>query len=205
MTTIFEAPADRLGEHIDRLTAIEAAADAVCTWEPLLVPGLLQTYAYAAAAIHATTPALPLEEVGERADARCRRFDRLGRPGGRRISVVVDESALHRPVGGYGALVDQLDHLLALVALQPSLTVRVLPQGGDAHPGLAGAFTLHRARGQRAVLLETLTGSTITTRPEDVAAYAGAWQRLEALALPPRESLELIESTRKKLWNRTSR
>ena len=206
MTALFGSPAPQsLGEHIHRLTAIEAAADTVCTWEPLLIPGLLQTYAYAVAAIHTTTPALPLKEVGERADARGRRFDRLGQPGARRISVVVDESALRRPVGGYGTLVDQLDHLLALDALQPSLTVRVLPHGGDAHPGLAGAFTLYAARGQRAVLLEMLTGSTISTRPEDLAAYAGAWQQVEGLALPPQESLELIESTRNTLWSRTSR
>ncbi|WP_406100803.1 DUF5753 domain-containing protein [Streptomyces canus] len=202
MTAIFEAPADSLSEHVARLTAIEADADAVHVWQPMVIPGLLQSFAYAAAAIHGTVPALPLEEVGERAEQRRHRIDRLGRPGSRSVAVVVDESALYRPVGGYAALVDQLERLLTLDALQPSLSVRVLPQGGEAHPGLAGAFTLYRAGRRRAVLVETLTGSTISTRPEDVAAYSGAWERLHGLALPAQESVQLIEGTRETLCRR---
>ncbi|MFJ9903917.1 DUF5753 domain-containing protein [Streptomyces sp. NPDC101152] len=202
MTALFDSPAQSLGEHIARLAAIEAAADTVCTWEPLLIPGLLQTFGYAAAAIQATTPALPLEVVGERADARCRRFDQLGRPGARKLTAVVEESALHRPVGGYATLVDQLDHLLALDALQPVLEIRVLPQGSDLHPGLAGAFSLYRSGAQRAVFVESLTGSAISTRPEDIAAYRAAWDRLTGLALPARESMDLIESVKEALCRR---
>ncbi|MEU0038463.1 DUF5753 domain-containing protein [Streptomyces sp. NPDC006333] len=202
MTTIWESPAETLGEHIGRLAAIEAEADTVQIWQPLLIPGLLQSYSYAAAAIHALGPALPLEVVGERADRRRTRIDSVGRPGARRIAVVVDETALYRPIGGYTALVEQLDHLLALEALQPSLTIRVLPQGTEAHPGLVGAFTLYQAAGQRAVFTEALADTAISTRPEDVAAYSGAWDRLLNLALPDRESVELIEATKEALCRR---
>lgn len=202
MTAIFEAPAETLGEHIARLAVIESEADTVHAWQPMLIPGLLQSYAYACAAIHATAPALPLEEVGRRADGRRRRIDHLGRAGARTITTVIDEAALYRPVGGYAALVDQLERLLALEALQPSLTVHVLPQGCEAHPGLAGAFTLYRAAGQRAVFVESLTGSEISTRPEDLAAYSAAWDRLLGLAMPARESVDLIDGTRETLCRR---
>lgn len=123
-------------------------------------------------------------------------------PGARSIRVVVDESALHRPVGGYGVLVDQLERLLSLAALQPSLSVQVLPQGIEAHPGLVGPFTVYRAFGKRAVFVESLTSSEITTRPEDVAAYSASWERLHGLALPPRESLDLIDGVRGTLCRR---
>lgn len=199
MTTLWQSPAETLGEHIARLAAIEAEADSVHMWQPLFIPGLLQSYAYACAAIHATTPALPLEEVSARAEERRNRIDRLGRPGARRIDVVIDEGALYRPVGGYATLADQLEHLLSLDALQPSLSVRVLPQGIEAHPGLAGAFTLYRAAGQRAVFVESLTFSEITTRAEDVAAYASGWERLHGLALEPRASAQLIDGVRETL------
>ncbi|MGW1503767.1 DUF5753 domain-containing protein [Streptomyces mirabilis] len=198
MTTIWESPAETLGEHIARLAAIESAADTVQGWQPLLIPGALQSYAYACEAIRSTSPALPLETVGERADVRRQRIDQLGAA----TTFIIDEGALYRPVGGYAALVDQLEHLLAVEALQPRLTLRILPQGIEAHPGLAGPFTLYRAAGQRAAFVESLTSSEITTRPDDVAAYASAWERLEGLALSPRESLDLIDSTRGTLCRR---
>lgn len=193
MTAIFDSPAETLGEHIARLTAIEQHADRVRIWQPLLIPGLLQSYTYAAAAIRAAAPALPLEVVDARADARRHRIDHLGQPGGRAVDVILDESALHRPVGGRQALADQLEHLLTLEALQPSLTLRVLPRGGEEHPGLLGGFTLYRSGGWRAVFVESLTDSSISTRPEDVTAYSSAWERLTGLALSPQESVQLID------------
>lgn len=198
MTAIFDSPAETLGEHIDRLTAIESDADTVHAWQPLLIPGALQVFAYACGAIRSTTPALPTETIGERAAIRRRRIDQL-----RGTSVfILDESILYRPVGGPAALIGQLEHLLAVEALQPSLTLRILPQGVAAHPGLGGPFTMYRAAGQRAVFVESLTSSEITTRPDDVAAYASAWERLEALALPAAESLDLIDATRGTLCRR---
>ncbi|MCX4573093.1 DUF5753 domain-containing protein [Streptomyces sp. NBC_01571] len=198
MTTIWEPPGETLGEHIQRLTAIEAAAETVHTWQPLLIPGALQGYAYACGAIRSTSPALPLETVGERADVRRGRIDQLRAAS----TFIIDEGALYRPVGGTAALVDQLERLLAVEALQPRLTLRILPQGAEAHPGLAGPFTLYRAAGQRAVFVESLTSSEITTRPDDVAAYVSAWERLEGLALSPRQSLELIDGTKGALCRR---
>jgi hypothetical protein len=198
LKSAWHSQAESLGEHIARLAAIEAEAEVVQGWQPLLIPGALQAFAYACGAIRSTSPALPMETIGERADVRRQRIDQLGAA----AEFIVDESALYRPVGGEAALVDQLEHLLAVEALQPRLTLRILPQGIEAHPGLAGPFTLYRAAGQRAVFVESLTSSEITTRPDDVAAYASAWDRLDRLALTPDQSLELIDATRGTLCRR---
>ncbi|MGP4043971.1 DUF5753 domain-containing protein [Streptomyces sp. 2A115] len=132
---------------------------------------------------------------------RLQRIDQLGGARSRAVQFVIDESALYRPIGGHAVLVDQLEHLLTVAALRPSFTVQVLPQGIKAHPGLA-ASTLYRAAGQRAVFVESLTSSEITTRPDDVAAYSSAWDRLLSLALPPDRSLDLIDATRETLCRR---
>ncbi|MEV8036740.1 DUF5753 domain-containing protein [Streptomyces sp. NPDC086182] len=198
MTATFNSPAETLGEHIERLAAIEAKAEAVQIWQPLVVPGALQAFAYACAAIHGASLAVPLEDVPARAETRTRRIDQLGAA----AEFIIDESALYRPVGGTAALVDQLEHLLAVEALQPRLTLRILPQGIEAHPGLAGPFSVYRSGGQRAVLVEALTGATVSTRPDDVAAYSAAWDRLQGLALTEQESLDLIEATRETLCRR---
>ncbi|MEV5611513.1 DUF5753 domain-containing protein [Streptomyces sp. NPDC052225] len=196
MTALFESPAQSLGDHIDRLATIEATAETVRAWQPMLIPGLLQTYAYAVAAIQAHAPALPLETVAIRARRRGERLAGIAHPQLRDAEFIVDEAALRRPVAGRQALTDQLGHLLAVDALQPRVRLRILPSTTDVHPGLAGAFTLYRAEDRHAVFTETLTGSHIATRPEDVAAYASAWERLERLALSPAASRALIDSYR---------
>ncbi|MFE3659091.1 DUF5753 domain-containing protein [Streptomyces sp. NPDC059165] len=193
------APDESHADHIGRLLKLETAAEAIQAWHGSLIPGMLQTYQYAADAIHAAAPALPIEQVAERADGRSRRIDALGYGPGRRAWFIIDEQVLRRPVGHAAVLVEQLEHLLNVVALRPSVTIQVLPRNAGPHPGLTGAFTWYRVGPQKVVFVETLTGSVISTRPEDIAAYAHAYDHLQAAALSPAASLELIDSARRAL------
>ncbi|MFD5790728.1 DUF5753 domain-containing protein [Streptomyces sp. NPDC127037] len=190
---------DSQADHIERLTRLEAAANHIQAWHPTLMPGMLQSYQYAAAAISAAAPALPIEDVANRADKRCTRIDALGYAADRRAWFIVAEEVLHRPVGGPAVLLEQLEHLLTLTSLRPSVTLQVLPADSGGHPGLSGAFTAYRIGPQRVVFTEQLTGSMITTRPEDIAAYSAAYDHLQASALPPAASLELIDTARRTL------
>lgn len=193
------APAESLADHIDRLIRLESAADTIQSWQPAMIPGMLQTYQYAVSAIAATTPALPPEDVAERADLRLKRLDCLGFAADRRAWFIISEEALQRSVGGKAVLLEQLEHLLNVAALRPSVTLQVLPAASEGHPGLAGGFTAYRIGQQRVVFTETLTGSLISTRPEDIAAYASAYDHLQAEALSPAASLELIDRARRAL------
>lgn len=134
MKSAWLGPAETLGEHIARLAAIEAEADAVQIWQPLVVPGLLQAFAYACAAIHGASLAVPLEDVSDRAETRTQRIDQLRAS----ATFIIDESALYRPLGGPAALVDQLERLLAVEALQPRLTLRILPRASRPTRGSPG-------------------------------------------------------------------
>ncbi|MEU4950011.1 DUF5753 domain-containing protein [Streptomyces lavendulae] len=193
------APAESLSEHIDRLMDLELAANLMQSWQPLTVPGMLQTYQYAASVIHATTPALPIEQVAARADLRQKRIDSLGYGSDRRAWFIIDGSVLRREVGGGAVLLEQLEHLLNVVSLRPSVTLQVLPESAAMHPGLAGGYTMYRVGGQRVVFTESLSGSMISTRPDDIAVHAAAYDHLQANALGPAESLEAIDTARREL------
>ncbi|MBP2581646.1 hypothetical protein J3A78_002124 [Streptomyces sp. PvR006] len=190
---------DTQADHISRLTQLESAADSIQAWHPTLVPGMLQTYQYAVDAIQTTAPALPIEQVADRAEARARRIDALGYGSGRRAWFIIDEQVLRRPLGHKAVLVEQLEHLLNIASLRPSVTIQILPDSAGGHPGLTGAFTRYQVGPQRVVFVETLTGSVISTRPEDNAAYAHAYDHLQASAVGKTESLKMIDSARRAL------
>jgi hypothetical protein len=187
---------DSLSEHLERLLELETDADNIRAWHPGLVPGLLQSVDYAAAAIATAAPALAPEDVADRAAARTVRVDTLGQAPGRSARYVIAEEVLYRPLGGAAVLAGQLEHLLTITVLRPSLELRVLPTSSAGHPGLAGEFTLYRHGGRATVFVETLVGGTIITRPEATLAYSHAYDHVEMRALSPAASLRLIEAAR---------
>ncbi|MYT39002.1 hypothetical protein GTY66_23615 [Streptomyces sp. SID8356] len=187
-----------LDEHLDRLLALETAADHIHGWHPTLMPGMLQTADYARAAITTAAPALPPHDVEKRATGRTVRIDTLGRAAGRTARFVIGEAVLTQPVGGPATLAAQLDHLMTLLALRPTLEVRVLPRG-EEHPGLAGAFTVYRSRPGRSVLVENLAGTTVINRPESALSFIHACDHVEERAASPVDSLRMIEAARRRL------
>lgn len=114
----------------------EREAHALRLWSPILVPGLLQTAAYARALF------LAVGEDSERADelvsARLERQAILDRA---HVVAVLDEAVLHRLIGTPAVMYDQLIHLAA-VAERPNVSVEVVPASTGANAGLAGAFQL---------------------------------------------------------------
>jgi hypothetical protein len=184
-----------LDEHLHRLLAIETEADTITGWHPTLMPGMLQTADYARAAIGASAPAMAPEDVDQRAADRMARIDTLGRAAGRTARFIIGEDVLAQSVGGPATLAVQLDHLMNLIALRPSLEVRVLPRGA-AHPGLAGAFTIYRARPGRSVFVENLASTTVLNRPEHLTSFIHAGDHVEQRAASPADSLRMIEAAR---------
>ncbi|MEU2413958.1 DUF5753 domain-containing protein [Streptomyces sp. NPDC013099] len=184
-----------LDEHLHRLLVLETEADNITGWHPTLMPGMLQTADYARAVITASAPALAPEDVDERAAGRTVRIDTLGRAAGRTARFVIGEDVLTQPVGGPATLAAQLDHLLTVVALRPSLDVRILPRGA-AHPGLAGAFTVYKAGPGRSVFVENLASTTVLNRPEHVVSFLHAGDHVEQRAASPADSLRMIEAAR---------
>jgi transcriptional regulator with XRE-family HTH domain len=177
--------------------AYERSATHLAFFNPMLVPGLLQTEAYARALL-AEGFVVPVEHVDDKVAIRLeRRREVFSRPVPARVDVVLDEAAIRRPVGGPGVMKAQLAQLLEL-GRRPEVTVSVLPFEAGLYPGISGPFTLLDAEGALTppvVYLETPTSdTTLRHEPETVAAYRQVFDRLRERALDGPASARLIES-----------
>src|SRR5580693_6770549 len=124
--------ADILPHWVEPYFGLEAAASFIREYELQFVPGLLQTEAYARAVIRLGT-SVTEEEVSRRAEARLARQDVLNRENPPRLWAVMDESALHRAIGGKAVMREQVRHLIDM-ADHPAVTMQILPFNAGSHP-----------------------------------------------------------------------
>ncbi|MFF1303492.1 helix-turn-helix domain-containing protein [Streptomyces sp. NPDC058307] len=179
--------------------ALETDAAVLHTYEPMMIPALLQTPAYAYAVIRETIPLPTAEQAGMRLKVRLRRQHRIYDPAcPLRLWVVLDESALRRVVGGPDVMREQLEHLNAL-GREPHITVQVLPHTVGAHAGLSGQFSVLRFAGNPdgVVYLERFTSDLYLEKPSDVQHYGVMYDHLQALALSPDSSRSFITDVTK--------
>ncbi|KOV93736.1 XRE family transcriptional regulator [Streptomyces sp. NRRL B-3648] len=181
--------------------ALETDAASLHTYEPMVIPALLQTPAYACAIIEETIPLLTTEEAGTRLKVRLRRQHRIYDPARPlRLWVVLDESALRRVVGSPDIMREQLEHLNTLGA-EPHITVQVLPYTAGAHPGLSGQFSILRFADSSAapvVYLDRFTNDLYLDKPSDVRHYSVLHDHLQAQALSPDSSRDLTTDITKR-------
>jgi transcriptional regulator with XRE-family HTH domain len=173
---------------------LETEAACIHAYESMLIPGLLQTPAYAAAVIEEAIPHLTVEQAAARLKVRLRRQHRIYDPARRlRLWVVLDESALQRVVGSREIMREQLEHLHAL-STEPHITVQVLPHTAGAHPGLSGRFSLLQFPDSRqeVVYLERFTSGLYLEKPSDVQQYNVMYAHLQTQALSPDHTRHLI-------------
>ncbi|MFI0925832.1 helix-turn-helix domain-containing protein [Streptomyces sp. NPDC021012] len=176
--------------HLD----LEAVATSIRAYESMVIPGLLQTPAYAAAVIEETIPLVTVDQSAARLKVQLRRQHRIYDPARRlHLWVVLDESALRRVVGSREIMREQLEHLHAL-STEPHITVEVLPHSAGAHPGLTGQFSLLEFSDTReaVVYLERFTSGLCLAKASDVQQYSVTHARLRALALAPEQSRHFI-------------
>lgn len=174
---------------------LETEAAAIRCFEPLVIPGLLQTPAYARAVIAGTIPQAAAEQAAMRLQVRLRRQRRLATPENPlRLWAVLDESALRRLVGSREVMREQLEHLTDLGA-QPHITLQVLPHDVGAHPGVSGQFALLEfadATDVSVVYLERFTSDLYLEKRSDVRLYSDMYAHLQAQALSPDSTRHFI-------------
>ncbi|GAA0943209.1 helix-turn-helix transcriptional regulator [Nonomuraea longicatena] len=181
---------------------VEREARTLCTWEPLIIPGLLQTEEYARA-ILSRQPGISPDRIEEQVAARLDRQTILVRDDPLLLWAVLDEGVLHRPIGEPHVMRDQLDALIT-ASTRTHITVQVVPLDAGLSCGLVGAFAIASLQGgPDMVYLESEREGRVTDLPDDVAAVTNRYRAICADALPARASIDLIERVIKEKWTQT--
>ncbi|MEU5851608.1 helix-turn-helix domain-containing protein [Saccharopolyspora shandongensis] len=184
-----------------RYVGLESAAVEIRTFETELIPGLLQTEAYATAIIEALNPELSDDERDRQVKVRAERQERLLADGQTRLLAVISEGAIRRVVGGPEIMGEQLRFLLK-VRRPAQLEVQVVPHEAGAHPATGFPFVLLRFPNDAAPTLaytESLTSAAYHDRQADVDTYTLTFDRLRAAALSPADSSARIEQAVREL------
>ncbi|MGW0468264.1 helix-turn-helix domain-containing protein [Streptomyces sp. NPDC003027] len=177
------------------LISLEADAASMRSYQTVLIPGLLQTAAYARATISAINMTSTAEHVNGLVEVRQARQAVLSRPNPLEVWAIIHEAAL-RPTMKEGPAVmrGQLQRLLDLMEL-PHVSIQVIPLDASPHPGLSGPFTVvgfPETADLDVVLVEHLTSALYVEDTAEVSIYGSAFERLRAQALPFDDSADLI-------------
>jgi len=175
---------------------LEAGASAMRTWEPIVLPGLLQTEGYMRALLRTGRPYDSPEALARRVALRLTRQSRLTGEPALELSALVDESAVRRVIGGEDVMQQQLRRLIEVAQL-PNVTLQIVPFTAGEHPFLGGSAALLEFRETThldVVYLEGLAGDYYEEQPSEVARYRQEFERLSARALDHRMTIKMIES-----------
>lgn len=174
------------------MIAYEEEATEIRNFEPILVPGLLQTREYSKAVISVGQETAS-EVIDQRVAARLQRQEiltrKLNRP---RLHAIVSEAALSVEVGSIAVMREQLDHLVS-VAARTNITVQVLRFAAGAHMANHGGFLILGLDEDPPLgYIDTLAGALFLEAPDDLRKLETVWDHLKGLAMSPAESIRFI-------------
>lgn len=183
---------------LGNLIGLEAEAATIWTYEPELVPGLLQTADYARAVIRAGRPGDTAQEIDRRVEVRLERQEALTRtdPPPPKVSVVLNEGVLARRVGGPEVMRAQLEHLMR-DRDRANIVIQVLPFSGGEHPAMVGPFTMLTfldPADPGVVNVENITGALALEQAEELRAYEAVWGAIQARAVSPDDSRAVMKT-----------
>jgi transcriptional regulator with XRE-family HTH domain len=182
---------------LGHLATLEQGASRILTYEPIVVPGLLQTEDYATAVER--TGGISEQDVAKFVQARIARQDVLFRAEAPlELSAVIDEAVLHRRAGSKAIMAAQLQHLLDILVRCPTVEVRVLPLDAEAFQAAWGSFVILTSPGSTEPYMACAVdgvGAHYLDRPGETEAHTAIFTRLSAVALSPAESRSLIAVT----------
>jgi hypothetical protein len=181
----------------------EEAASVLRTYEPLLLPGLLQTEEYAAAIIRGLAdPETPADLMRTRIEIRLRRQRLLEQETPPTFTFVVDEAAIQRLIGEREIAQSQIARLVE-AANRPNITIEVVPFSAGLHRGLLEPFVILEfpdAEDSDVLFLES-SRDMILSHDEagDITGYREVFEELRSISLSPDASLSYLADLVKRI------
>ena len=184
-----------LSPRLVQLIEYESASFIIRNFQPMVIPGLLQTEEYAAAMIRNYSPQATEQEVKTAIEIRMKRQQILQQPEMPLMFFIMDEAAVRRLVSGREAMRRQIERLLDESA-KPAVTIEVVPFSVGAHPGMQGSFMLFEfpdAGDDDALYLEGPSEIRLNRDDaEEISNFRDRFEVLRELSLGPQGSIDLL-------------
>ncbi|WP_232832117.1 helix-turn-helix transcriptional regulator [Nocardiopsis sp. FIRDI 009] len=178
--------------------ALEEEAARISTYEPIVIPGLVQTDSYAR--LHMQSASVPRvdADIDRAVAARRHRQEILSRPDAPELWMIIDENAIRRMQAEPKMMREQIEHLLAVSRdLSNGVTLQVMPTSASFRSGLVGPFVILEYDDPDVapfVFLETDTDGLYLERDEEVDRYRRLFEQAQSIALSAHESAELLRA-----------
>ncbi|MFE9931423.1 Scr1 family TA system antitoxin-like transcriptional regulator [Streptomyces sp. NPDC005533] len=181
-------------DHFAAAAEAEALATAIREYAPQLIPGLLQTEAYAREVFRAYQPTATEEAIDELVANRLARAALLNDPTKPLFWCVLDEAVLRRRGDDKAVMAEALRHIATLIRSH-RIIVQVLPFSAGPHAAMEGSLKLMSFEDAPPLAyVQGMGTGQLFDDPATVTQHTLAYDLLTANALSPRKSLALIES-----------
>ena len=188
---------DLVADWFQDYLGLEESASRIQTFEVQFLPGLMQTEDYAKAIATRGWSQLASQRADRQVAVRIRRQELLARPDAPQLWAIIDESVLHRPIGGRRVMLAQIEHLLELTK-RPNITLQIVPYPLSGYAA-EGSFTMLRfgePELPNVVYIEYLSGAIYLDRQSETELYGRAFDRLTVDAKTPDHSRQLLAKVR---------
>ncbi|MBV9013140.1 MAG: helix-turn-helix domain-containing protein [Pseudonocardiales bacterium] len=188
---------DLVDDWFEDYLGLEEAASRIQEWETQFVPGLLQTEDYTRAIASRGWSSMTNENAQRQVAVRTRRQQLITRSKPPKLWVVMDESVLHRPIGGRRVLLEQIEYLLD-VTKRSHVSLQILPYRFSGYAAEGSFVTLRFAEPELpdVVYIEHLSGALYLDKRADIELYGRVFDRLTVDAHTPDDTRQLLMKTR---------
>lgn len=186
-----------------KLIQYENEAVEIRHFTSFIIPGPLQTAAYAEVMLKSHIGELDDDQIKQRLQTRKRRRNQLfGRASFPLILLLLDESVLKRRAGDARTTGEQLQDLLQIARERPQIHIRVLPYAANAPLPMFGQYDILTLPGssEDAVLYrESHLADEVVEDPANVARHRGIFDQYWEASLNESASADLIAESAKEL------